>query len=257
MTPKLLSYEDRALYSTWGISYKQVERQNVNSALLLRLWAYFDKEDLWFEMLREGHRSGPTWFQELTENTLSFDETVRVLCDFGLIEPNALSKDHDTESHTESRGYGMHGCVHMWTVNVLNEKHDVGMARLAIQCVGAHVPGSTEQDYWVLQRRLIRHAGRCRAIQTTRDVSVAQGNEWALHNLGDLFVDQGRLDDAEAMYERALRGKEKALGPEHTSTLDTVYNLGILYMDQGRLDESEAMYERALQGKEKALKRRL
>jgi hypothetical protein len=31
------------------------------------------------------------------------------------------------------------------------------------------------------------------------------------------------------MYNRALAGKEKAWGPEHTSTLDTVNNLGSLY----------------------------
>ncbi|KAK3935443.1 hypothetical protein QBC46DRAFT_271821, partial [Diplogelasinospora grovesii] len=62
-----------------------------------------------------------------------------------------------------------------------------------------------------------------------------------------------RLSDAEAIYERALRGKEKALGPEHTSTLDTVNNLSSLYADQGRLSDAEAIYERALRGYEKAL----
>jgi hypothetical protein len=45
------------------------------------------------------------------------------------------------------------------------------------------------------------------------------------------------------MYNRALAGKEKAWGPEHTSTLNTVNNnlagkgnlyLGNLYKNQGR-----------------------
>ncbi|CAI0650683.1 unnamed protein product, partial [Colletotrichum noveboracense] len=63
----------------------------------------------------------------------------------------------------------------------------------------------------------------------------------------------GRLKEAEAMYERALQGKEKALGPDHTSTLSTVNNLGLLYSKQGRLKEAEGMYERALQGYEKVL----
>ncbi|OXV05922.1 hypothetical protein Egran_06309 [Elaphomyces granulatus] len=54
------------------------------------------------------------------------------------------------------------------------------------------------------------------------------------------------------MYQRALQGYEKALGPDHTSTLETVNNLGILYADQGKLDEAEEMYQRALQGYEKA-----
>jgi tetratricopeptide (TPR) repeat protein len=48
------------------------------------------------------------------------------------------------------------------------------------------------------------------------------------------------------MYQRALQGREKALGVEYTSTLDTVNNLGNLYRDQGKLDEAEKMYQRAL-----------
>ena len=50
------------------------------------------------------------------------------------------------------------------------------------------------------------------------------------------------------MYQRAMEGYEKALGRDHTSTLNTVNNLGILYRDQGRLTEAESMYQRALSG---------
>jgi tetratricopeptide (TPR) repeat protein len=50
-----------------------------------------------------------------------------------------------------------------------------------------------------------------------------------------------------------LDGYEKAWGPEHTSTLDTVNNLGNLYANQGKLAEAEAMYQRALDGYEKTL----
>ncbi len=49
-------------------------------------------------------------------------------------------------------------------------------------------------------------------------------------------------------YLRALDGYEKAWGPEHTSTLNTVNNLGLLYADQGKLAEEEKMYRRALDG---------
>ena len=55
------------------------------------------------------------------------------------------------------------------------------------------------------------------------------------------------------MYQRALAGTEKALGPDHTSTLYTVNNLGVLYRNQGKLAEAEEMHQRALAGKEKAL----
>jgi len=67
-----------------------------------------------------------------------------------------------------------------------------------------------------------------------------------------LYTDLGRLNEAEKMYLRALQGKEKARGPDHTSTLNTVNNLGALYKSLGRLNEAEKMYLQALQGKEKA-----
>ncbi|CAG1984541.1 unnamed protein product, partial [Fusarium graminearum] len=50
-SPRLVSYEDRAMYSTWNISYQNVEKRNKSSAMLLRLWAYFDHDDLWYELL--------------------------------------------------------------------------------------------------------------------------------------------------------------------------------------------------------------
>lgn len=40
---------------------------------------------------------------------------------------------------------------------------------------------------------------------------------------------------SERMYHRALTGKEKALGPDHISTLATVHDLGILYRYQGKM----------------------
>jgi tetratricopeptide (TPR) repeat protein len=63
--------------------------------------------------------------------------------------------------------------------------------------------------------------------------------EWAYYNLGNLYANQGKLALAEQMYERALRGRETALGAEHTLTLKIVNNLGILYADQGKLALAE------------------
>jgi tetratricopeptide (TPR) repeat protein len=74
-----------------------------------------------------------------------------------------------------------------------------------------------------------------------------------VHDLGDLYNDQGKFEEAQSMYKRALYSREKALRAEHTSTLDTVNNLGNLYNDQGKHIEAEQMYKQALYSKEKAL----
>ena len=61
------------------------------------------------------------------------------------------------------------------------------------------------------------------------------------------------LAEAEKMYQRALQEREKALGADHTLTLDTVRSLGLFYTNHGMLAEAEKLYQRALQGYEKML----
>src|SRR5437773_7526126 len=98
-----------------------------------------------------------------------------------------------------------------------------------------------EKNYPMKQRRLLPHANRLSQSLHKKHVLDSRPNEiydtsylHGLHSLGRLYGNQGKLAEAEAMYQRALAGKEKALGPEHTSTLDTVNNLGVLYRNQGK-----------------------
>ncbi|KAH7308547.1 hypothetical protein B0I35DRAFT_442174 [Stachybotrys elegans] len=287
-SPQLLEY-DRALYSTWEVSFRHIQQQSHGASMLLRLWAYFDNEDLWYELLQEGGSERPVWLQEMTEDKLTFNTAMRILCEHGLAEADPPTR----EIRGESRGYSVHACVHSWMMHVLNTGIDAEMSWTAMKCVARHVPRKEEREYWVIQRRLLQHADRCitrRAIDVVKEEGASifhdLGNLYfqqgrldkaeaickralecyeqayglehistltMLHNLGLLFAKQGRLKEAEAMYEQALQGKEKASGPEHASTLETVSNLGALYGRQGRFKEAEAMYKRALQGFEKAL----
>ena len=50
------------------------------------------------------------------------------------------------------------------------------------------------------------------------------------------------------MYDRALAGREKALGPDHTNTLNTTYNLGALLKKQGKFKEAKVLYQRCYDG---------
>jgi hypothetical protein len=102
-----MSYEDRTLYSTWQISYDHVEQQNKLSTQLLRLWAYFDNQDLWFEFLWHSDSQDPKWIQELTKDEFNFTNATRVLNDHGLAEVDTSSQER-----IESRGYSIHACVH-------------------------------------------------------------------------------------------------------------------------------------------------
>jgi tetratricopeptide (TPR) repeat protein len=245
-SPEVSSYEDRALYSTWQLSFDHIKQQNELSAKLLLLWAYFDNEDIWFELLRHGASSDLEWVLQLTEDELSFNQAMRVLCNHGLAEV-----DKSSEDRVESIGYKVHSCVHSWTIHVLNQQWDYRMAGLALRCVGSHVPDNKSPKFWLTQRRLVQHAARC-SYFISKGLVQEESVEWALYSLGFLYSDQGKLVEAETMYQRALQGYENAWGLEHTSVLSTVNSLGVLYKNQGKLDEAEKMFQRALQGKEKA-----
>ena len=66
----MLSYEDRALYTTWDLSFQHIHKQNKSAAKLLQLWAYFDNQDLWFELLAAGGEESPEWFAKLINDNL-------------------------------------------------------------------------------------------------------------------------------------------------------------------------------------------
>ncbi|KFA68569.1 hypothetical protein S40285_10910 [Stachybotrys chlorohalonatus IBT 40285] len=70
-----------------------------------------------------------------------------------------------------------------------------------------------------------------------------------VNNLGLLYYKQGRLKEAEDMYNRALRGYEKALRVPMVNTyppaLITMENLGNLLQHVGRSEEAQKYYLRA------------
>ncbi|KAK9423613.1 putative Tetratricopeptide repeat domain protein [Seiridium unicorne] len=234
--PRLGSYGDRTLCSTWQVSYEQVQEQNPLAAHLLQWWAYFDNEDVWFELLQTDDDNVLPWMYELNEE-LNFNNAMGTLHDYGFVEPHSLGTDL-----IESRGYSIHGCLHSWTIHVLNQCQENDLGKLAVERVASRVTSQDDVYTWLLQRRLLSHAMiSCATLQSSdEDVS------WALHNLGNLFANQNKIQEAKETYLRALRGYER--GPGHTSTLSTINNLGLIYVDEGKPQEAEKMFLRALRG---------
>ena len=72
--------------------------------------------------------------------------------------------------------------------------------------------------------------GRWKAKRRRGDQSTRR--RWTQSTTWVLFMRiKAKMQEAEAMYRRALEGYEKTWEPEHTSTRNTVSNLGLLYVD--------------------------
>jgi tetratricopeptide (TPR) repeat protein len=73
-----------------------------------------------------------------------------------------------------------------------------------------------------------------------------------VNNLGQLYADQGKLKETEAMYIRALQGYEEAIGVDAVNSyipaLNAMWCFGDLYAVLDLKQNSKAMYERALAG---------
>ena len=193
----------------------------------------------------------------IAANELRFVEAVKLLQNYSMIE-----RLEDLKSYT------MHAVVHRWASHMQDNNQREKFMQLAMMVVGYSVPEDTAKEYWILQRRLLPHANSClywimefesffrREGQFDKESTEVNNIRVGLDAsswLGYLYNCQGKLKEAEEMYQHALRGCEKALGQDHTSTLNTVNNLGNLYADQGKLKEAEEMYQRALKGYEKTV----
>ncbi|KAK4890549.1 hypothetical protein LTR49_028725, partial [Elasticomyces elasticus] len=92
------------------------------------------------------------------------------------------------------------------------------------------------------------HPDTLKSVSKMATVLLSQGN-----NLAQVLQCQGKYEAAEEMNRRALKGYEKALGPEHPHTLTSVSNLAQVLQCQGKYEAAEEMNRRALKGREKAL----
>ncbi|KAL5050527.1 nucleoside phosphorylase domain-containing protein [Aspergillus fruticulosus] len=207
----------------WVITYKEIWKYDPTAAKLLLLFAFFDNQDIWYELIQNtlDYLNPPPWFKTAVSSKLVFKTKLKTLVEFSLVE---------IKQHKGS--YTLHPMVQIWCYHIATSNGLMNqLQKLAFILVGYMVPNHW-LDIWPEDRLKIFGA---------------------FHGLGILYSDQGKLKEAEEMYQQALAGYEKALGPDHTSTLDTVNNLGLLYSDQGKLKEAEEMYQQALAGYKKAL----
>lgn len=249
---QLQECQDCTLYTTWDLSYTRLESEDPDAAQLLKLLAYFDNQSIWYELLNTGVADGsPKWLRKVTVDDVTFASVMRTLTDYCFVEVQKAAEQEATGS------WSMHNCVNDWTLGGLSRDVDANQYWLRFDCV-ANQFGYEDWGHLsaIRYQRFTGHA--CRLVHNrfqqaaNQDDSTLTRLEQIVY-LAKLLSEQVQHNAAEQMYRRALAGKEKALGPEHTSTLSTVNNLVHLYVDQGKLAEAEQMYQRALANKERNL----
>jgi CHAT domain-containing protein/Tfp pilus assembly protein PilF len=133
-------------------------------------------------------------------------------------------------------------------------------AAIREKAFGANNPavGASLSDLGIVLERMGRYADAEAVLRRSLEIDASlnpQGRDMAasLNNIAGLYALEGRLDDAERAYYRALSLEESLLGAEHPNVPATLGNIVILLEREGRYDEAEPIARRALQIDEKVL----
>lgn len=286
---RLPEYQDRTLYTTWNLSYMRLKEEDSGAAELLKLFAYFDNQNIWFDLLHAGGSDDLSrTLRDVLASESRFFSAMKTLTDYCFVEVQE-----------STAMWSIHNCVHDWTLAALNTDIDVQQYWYAFDCVAgllddkdcemfchlsyariaAHAVRLVRDRFWdnklvfdfdphrvfrgVLIGQLLRLQNHLSASEQLYHRLLASSektrgleDEWTLdtaNNLANLYQNQKKFAEAEQMYQRALAGYERVLGPEHVHTLTTMRNLGLLYDNQNRFVEAEQMYQRTLAASEKLL----
>ena len=92
---------------------------------------------------------------------------------------------------------------------------------------------------WKVLAAVLKQNGKTNEslVASQKSVQLDPQDAEAYYNLGIVMQDLGRLDEAEAIYKKAI-----TLKPDHKA----YNNLGIVMQELGRLDEAEASYKKAI-----------
>ncbi|KAL4958627.1 tetratricopeptide repeat protein [Aspergillus stella-maris] len=234
--------------TTWLLIYNKIQQQHQDAAELLILLATFDHRDIWFALVQACGRApdAPNWFRSSLASEMTFVATLMPFINFSLVETNQ-----------RGGSYSIHPVVQEWCLQAFYDKNSTGkMDQLKAMALSAivHVPTArNESEQLRLQQRLLSHADQMLKLIRNWNIPPKPRLFDAIHELGSLYLSQGKLTVAEEAYRRALLGREALFDLEHLKTFDTVNILGIVYTNLGNIQEAERMCRRALAGREKVL----
>jgi tetratricopeptide (TPR) repeat protein len=240
--PPVTGKYPESVATTWLLNFEEVEKTSKASAELLTASAFFNPDNIPFELIiRGGSELGETISSaiECMENDpLVLDELLLPLTSYSLI-----TRDVKTYS------------IHRLVQAVIRDRIGKDAERVwaertvkALNCAFPHV----EFSNWYLCERLIPHA------QAGFELIRKWGFEFeeaarVLNQAGFYHYERALFSEAEPMYRRGLDIREKSLGKDHPNVATSLNCLALLYYAQGKYTGAEPIYRRALGIYEKSL----
>ena len=246
-----------SVFTTWEMSFNLIsgsENEKEWKDHFLTLAAFFDTKVISERYFRAHCDSENTEWMDLFRTKLEWDSDK--LGDV-LTEFRRLSLIQIPDRQTSEQSFSIHPIVRDWLILRKSQVKQQMVIEL-IHALAAYLENIDVKELSLeTNQETAQHIDAC--ILSGEDIfeGTCSTSLDSLPKSESLFAsfyrDQGRYNEAEKLYERALAGREEKLEPKHLDTLRTVMNLAIVYCNQGRYNEAEKLYERALAGREEQL----
>ncbi|KAF3390061.1 hypothetical protein DPV78_011783 [Talaromyces pinophilus] len=216
--------------TTWQISFDQIRDMNPKATDLLTLMSMFDRQGIPAELLSDGM------------DQLQFEDAMAPLLSYSLVRVEVGGELFD-----------LHRLVQLSARQWLNKQGQLHqLAKKSIRVMEAVFPSGDYETFASCQLLLPHVKETIRFINGFDEDDRLNVSNIA-YRCGWYLYLRGQYEEAEAMYRRALAGREQVLGVEHLNTVTSIDSLGLVLEKQGKYEEAEAMHRRALAVKEDTL----
>jgi tetratricopeptide (TPR) repeat protein len=223
--------------TTWTLSIGKVDEA---ARALLNLCAFFAPEGIPLDAIREEAGDLPSPLDSVAADAVRLDSAIAGLLRFSLIG-------------RKGEDLSVHRLVQAVVRERLEDAERQAWAAAAVGLLIRRFPRDSDDiREWPVCARLLTHA--LQAAHWAEESAVAPEATSRLLNQAGLYL-SGRADfaGARALFERALRIGEAALGAEHPTVATRLNNLGNVLQDLGDYAGARALFERALRIGEAAL----
>ncbi len=232
----------KSVATTWLLNFDEVEKTSKASADLLTASAFFNPDNIPFELIIKGAPElGETItsaIEGIEKDPIVLDELLLPLTRYSLI-----SRDVGA--------YSIHRLVQAVIRDRIGKDAERVWAERTVKAMNRAFP-AVKFSNWQLCERLIPHAKAGAELIRKYEFEFMEAAR-LLNDAGRYQYERASYSEAEPMYRRALEIKEKSLGYDHPSIATSLNNLALLYKTQGIYDKAEPMYRRALEIREKSL----
>ncbi|MBO0790571.1 MAG: tetratricopeptide repeat protein [Ktedonobacteraceae bacterium] len=222
--------------TTFALAFERVERQSPAAVELLRLCAFLAPDAIPEALIVEGAELLAEPLQSVAIDPLAFNEAIEILRSLSLVQ-----------RYVQSKTLSLHRLVQTVLRDTMSEEERQTWIKRSVRLLKRAFPAGSDVlvERWGWCEQLVPHVLLNAAQCEEEGVALPEAASlW--HRTATYLQTRAQYEQAEPLYQHAVRLREQVLGPEHPEVAKPLNGLAILYETQGRHVEAERLYQRAL-----------